>query len=293
MDKDGLLQRLNEVAAELGLQAISKRVLSDWIDEGLIGGAKPHGQRRGLNPRWEYGADAIDRGAVLLESRSAGATRFAEYRLCLWVRGFDLPWKTIRAALLSEFRRILKRGRRASTFQYDHRDNRNPSEKEMSANSKRMGDLDERLEALQFDLSPQSMLHVASLLTWGTGERERLPEIAQKAFPPGLLGSSDEIEASGEELLRQVNEADLENARLRHIGHVSSLIWAPVIFALMGVHDNSLLVAFNAAAFSLMRPEWLVHNLASLTISAYRERVSSIEQTKPKGPAGDDPSGGG
>ena len=290
MDKDGLLWQVNEVAAKLGLQPIKERVLSDWIDEGLVAGATARGRKRGLNPKWEYGAGSVDRATIILESRSMGARRYAEYRLCLWARGCDLPWQEIRTALLGEFRRSNRRRRRASLFQYDHRDNRNYSEKTVSANFKRLGKLDERLATLKFDLSPQSLLHMMSMLTWGKGEREGISEIAQRTFPPGLLGSPDEIESSGEEQLKQINEADLENARNRFFAYMCNLIYLPLIFSLCGVrHDHDFLLAFRLAASSMMRPEWLVHNLASFTISAYRERISSIDGKNKTG-IGDDPS---
>lgn len=154
VDKGELLRQVNEVAAKLGLQPIKERVLSGWIDEGLVGGAIARGRKRGLNPKWEYGADAFDRATIILESRSMGARRYAEYRLCLWARGCDLPWQEVRTALLGESRRSNRRRRRALLFQYDHRDNRNYPEKTVSANRMRMGKLDDRLAALNFDLSP-------------------------------------------------------------------------------------------------------------------------------------------
>lgn len=291
MDKGELLRQVNEVAAKLGLQPIKERVLNDWIDEGLVGGANARGRKRGLNPKWEYGADAVDRATIILESRAMGARRYAEYRLCLWARGCDLPWQEVRTALLGEFRRSNRRRRRASLFQYDHRDNRNYPEKTVSANLKRLGKLDERLASLNFDLSPQSLLQMTSVLTWGKGEHEGISEIAERTFPPGLLGSPDEIESSGEEQLKQVNEADLENARKRFFEYMCCLIYVPLIFSLFNVpHDHEFSIAFRLAACSMMRPEWLVHNLASFTISAYRERTSSIGGTKTRGASGDDPS---
>jgi hypothetical protein len=272
--KEQLLQRLNEIAANLGLSPVSKRGLSDWVDEGLIKGARPIGRRRGVNPRWEYDEEDVDRGRAALEARAAGVKRVAELRLYLWARGFQLSPKKVKLALISEFIRLMRTRRREALIHYDHHQRSNLSDRELSTHLKRLGQLDPRLAAINFDLSSKSMLDMSSRLTWGLGEHEQTSAIEQRLFPPGLLGAPDEIQGSGEEELGIVTEADLESARHRLYEFVATLLLLPLYGPLFGVpmHDD-FSRAYALAAESMMRPEWLIHSLASFTVSAYRERI--------------------
>jgi len=272
--KEELLRRVNEIATSMGLPPVSKRGLSDWIDEGLIRGARPIGRRRGLNPRWEYDEDDVDRGRVLLGSRMLGARRVAELRLYLWARGYEVSAKKVKLALTSEFRRQMKSQRRKAVFQYDHRQSPNLSDRELAIYSKRLGPLDPRLAALGLDLSPKSMLDMASRLTWGLDEHEHIAAGVQQLFPPGLLGAPDETERSGEELSGLLAEVDLEEARVRNFEFMAQLVTVPLCLAIWGVpFESEFSQAFDLAAKSMLRPEWLVRNLASFAISAYRLRM--------------------
>jgi CRISPR-associated protein Cas1 len=102
-----------------------------------------------------------------------------------------------------------------------------------------------------------------------------------------LVRFTRRIESSGEEQLKGINGIDLENARDRFFEQISCLIYLPLVLSLFGVpYDSEFSLAFRIAASSMMRPEWLVHNLASFAISSYRERISSVEEAKTRGRSG-------
>jgi hypothetical protein len=213
---------------------------------------------------------------VLLEARAIGAVRVTQLRLYLWARGFEVAAKKVKLALTSEFIRLMKAQRRKTLFQYDHRQRSNLSDRELAIHSKRLGPLDRRLGALGFDLAPKSVLDMASRLTWGIGDHENVAAEVQRLFPPGLLGAPDEIAGSGEEEMSQLVPADLEEARTRNFESVAGLVFVPLCFAIWEVPvESEFSNAFNLAAQSMMRPDWLVYSLASFAVSAYRQRSST------------------
>jgi len=54
--KPELLAVLNAEATRLDVEPVSERMWGDWIDEKLIKGPKAKGERRAINPLWEYPA---------------------------------------------------------------------------------------------------------------------------------------------------------------------------------------------------------------------------------------------
>ena len=144
----------------------------------------------------EIGPAAVERGRVLLESRSNGEQKTGNgVSAYLWARGFDLPRTKVKAALISEFARLLKRRRRAAQLDYDHRDRANLSQRELAIQLKRLGQLDPRLEKLRFDLAPESVLEMVSRLTWGLDQNEHVTEVIQRFLPPGLLDQQTRLKA--------------------------------------------------------------------------------------------------
>src|SRR5690349_9187337 len=112
VNRDELLASLNTRCAELGVAPVDARVLRSWIAKGLIAGPHPIGRRRGLNPEWTYQTDTLRAALRIVELRASGVHRVTLLRLYLWVEGAAYSSDNARRALVTEFKRFVKRNRR-------------------------------------------------------------------------------------------------------------------------------------------------------------------------------------
>jgi len=234
--KPELLALLNAEAAAAGCGPISERMLEDWISEGLIGGPKPKGRRRGANPEWCYASGAAERGLRIVRLRALGAKRFAALRVRLWLSDYDLQAPQIRADLHFEFERLLKRRFYRRPWSYDARTRTFIAKSELKRHAKKLEPVDARLAAAGLKPSDNVILGVGSEFFWGPGAvhdllslvkqgigavapglpkeiTDRFDDIEPFIQVSGLFGNPDEIEKSGLEELSKVDDTDLRDGR--------------------------------------------------------------------------------
>jgi hypothetical protein len=233
--KPELLALLNAEAAALGCGPISERMLEDWISEGLIGGPKPKGRRRGANPEWRYASGAAERGLRIVRLRARGTMRFAALRVRLSLSDFDVEASQIKADLHSEIERLLKRRFYRRPWSYDARMRKFVATSELKRHAQKLEPVDPRLAAAGLKPSDEVILNLGSEFFWGPGSvgdflslvkqgtgtitpwlptaiREELSAgIEPYIQVSGLFGNPDEIEKSGLEELSKVEDTDLRD----------------------------------------------------------------------------------
>jgi hypothetical protein len=279
-----LLAILNDDAARLGIRPVEARMLRFWIDRHLIEARTPHGRTRGVNPTWHFSESAIQHARAIVELKSRGVQRAASLRIHLWVLHDDYPTEGIREALTAEFARFLKRQRRASRFDYDHRDRKPPTDIEIQKHAKRLPALDDDLRSDGFGfLRPEMLIELVSELTWGEASGGKFAEAPQKlakltglAFDGakrninianigGLFGNSEETSDSGEDVLKLISRDHLHEARRRFktmkLFYEVSFRQYPNVGSLRKVHQ------------ALAETNWIVSCLAMFAVQVFREEL--------------------
>lgn len=112
MTKEELVERLNEDHLASGAPRVTKRMLSDWIDERLLPKAEPRGQKRGVSPVWHVPESALQMARKILQLKAGGITRYTALRFHLWLEYGEMDPDSLRCDLNDEFRRFMKRARR-------------------------------------------------------------------------------------------------------------------------------------------------------------------------------------
>jgi hypothetical protein len=293
MTKQELLAVLNEDAPAFGIDPITIRQLSDWVDDKLIDGAKAKGVRRGINPDWRFSEEAIVRARLIVKSISCGSSRKAQHRIFVWVHGHEYSFDRIRSAIISEFGRFLKRQRRQLEWQYDHRNRVDPKKKERFLNQ--IPELDEELKKVGLEQPPEARLLMMSEVYWGAGGNEtalemlsahiaeqfgipveRIAEVSSKINHVGLLGNSDEIRGSSLRILKNANECDLLEGRSNLQSFLTQITQ---LNSKQGFSDNEILDRIRGvigkASNSVLRPDWLISTLASSVVAAHKLRKGS------------------
>ncbi|MCF8470415.1 MAG: hypothetical protein K9G30_06495 [Parvibaculum sp.] len=222
MDKDQLLAILSAESARLGGGTVAESQFESWVTKGLVPRAKAHGRQRGLNPLWSYSDEAVEMAKTIVAAKAGGVSRTTALKVRLWLRGFDFPPEQVREALLEEFSRLMKRQRRRGEFDYDHRSNTDPTERQKKVLPRRMGDLDPRLQNEGMKLSEDVFLTFTSIAHWGTDTEgtsngsEPLDDVLSSLVNGvlgGLWGDPDSTDRNGESLIEKADQEDLENAR--------------------------------------------------------------------------------
>jgi hypothetical protein len=290
MTKQELLAVLNEDALALGIDPFTIRQLSDWIDDKLIDGTKAKAVRRGINPDWQFSKEAIARARLIVKSFSCGSARKAQHRIFVWAHGHEYSFDRVRHAIISEFRRFLKRQRRQREWQYDHRNRADPKKKERYL--KQIPELDNELIKTGLEQPPEAMLQMMSEAHWGIDvtisslkllseemagqlgiSSEELAEKTSKMSIAGLLGNPDEIDLSGLAMLKMADVDDFVEGRRNF-----QLFFAQInqLNSPEGFPENEILGkmrgAIQKASNSVRRPDWLISTLASAIVAAHKLR---------------------
>jgi hypothetical protein len=290
MTKQQLLEVLNADALALRIDPFTIRQLSDWIDEKVIDGAKAKGLKRGTHPDWQFSEEAVACARFVVKSISCGSTRKAQHRVFVWVHGHEYSFDRIRHAVISEFGRFLKRQRRQHEWQYDHRNRADPKRK--AAHLKQIPKLDDDLKNAGLEQPPEAILQIISEAHWGTDETgsslkslleqmapqfgvpgEHLVESIPKMSISGLLGNPDEMDSSALAILKVATKDDFDKGCETiqfYLGQINQLN------SLEGFPENEILGrmadAFQKAANSILRPDWLISTTASAIVAAYKHR---------------------
>jgi hypothetical protein len=290
---DELLAVLNKDAARLSTRLITKRILRDWIDEGLIGVRTPKGRRRALNPVWHFSKNDAGWARRIVELKAANIRRTFELKLHLWVSEDIYPIGGIAEALNSEFIRFMHRQRRSLRFKYDHRNHRRLSEEAQEEFSRQLPPLDHDLSDANFVLPRDVALETVSKLLWGEASGARPSKTAENAAGilgeldldnlSGMFGAPDEITRSGEEQLAFIRDEDLRQSRSRLIEVKSGLQAFQLV--LSGNSDpqaEKMRTALRKAIDSFERTDWIVSTLAAFAVQAFRTRTEKGTRPAPQ-----------
>jgi hypothetical protein len=288
--KAQLLAVASERALQVGLLPISESVFESWIQHGLIEGARAHGARRGVNPDWTYGDEVKDTVELIVELKSQGALRNSQLMICLWAFGRNFPFRKIVAALKSELRRIVKQQARGRPWWKVHHDDLSEiSEPERARRISQLPLLDTDLAETPFALTRDAALEVLLRAYWGMedGGGNLFPGLAQipglvvgqsdaLAVPiniSGAIGPPDESATGGYEALDRISEDDLELARGWICLCFGGLVVADAVFSIFPqAASASTALAYQKAASSFLRPDWVVPTAALFSISAFNDR---------------------
>lgn len=158
MTKDELVEFLNERATKSGDEPVNKRILSDWIDKGLLEPARAYGREIGLNPEWHLDNETVEYAQLLHALRSLGVKRASSLRIYLCMFCQDANAEHFLEALRIEYRRVMQRFRRAHGWFLGAHTHKVRSEKRDRLLAKLSSQLDPALSAAGFKLPSDIML---------------------------------------------------------------------------------------------------------------------------------------
>lgn len=299
MTKDELVDLLNKTSGGSATPPMTKRILSDWIDEDLLDGAKAMGRNIGTNPDWQLTEETIEYAKFLWALRSLGVKRVSVLRLYLWMFGRETHFDLVLKALMTEYSRVMQRYRRIHNWDYE-RDAKRPIH---SARYKKLlarlsSGLDPDLKVAGFEIpseiavelgletiSPDGNRNTASLMIEAVQRQGLLPEKLdeqqraqlEKTFNAaalkGVFANPEESAGSVEEAVKKLGPEHLAEGRADTWEKILTLLYCYLLAPPSpGQQLASLQTAYLKAFRSMVRPEWIVLNLASLSVAAYRSR---------------------
>jgi hypothetical protein len=211
--------------------------------------------------------------------------RVSALRIHLWILADGYPFKGVRRDLRKEFKRYVRRERRATRFDYDYRAKTKLSETQVSAYARRLGYNTDDILRLNF-FSEKMAVRAVSELIWGDAALAIFPrvlvEMARSAGVPdaiqevdlsasnvgGIFGSPDEMTNSGEQTLIHVSSADLYSGRARFIDMKAHFEKSASDYPNIKFHEKALkLLETNEAA--------TVAFLSMFVVQAFRQRSAS------------------
>lgn len=236
LDRPQLLDRINRCAQPRYGVSVTPRMLQDWVSEKLVPGPTAHGQRRGEPPCWDWSRDSYRRILQICRLKGLGTKRVTQIRCALWMRGVDLPFEAVQAAIHSEFQRAKKLTLRPVVSTWDPRQTPTLTSGRQAALAREMGEPSPLLlptgclfpneltpnayATLRFGMSDRDGFHkmvggllsVMGLSSWVT------PDFIDFAYAHrwiifGTLGSADEITASAEASITEASAETFTNIR--------------------------------------------------------------------------------
>ncbi len=236
LDRQQLLDRVNRFAKPRYGVSVTPRMLQDWVSEKLVPGPTAHGQRRGESPYWGWSRDSYRRILQICRLKGRGTNRVTQIRCCLWMRGVDLPFEAVQAAIHSEFQRAKKLALRPVASAWDPRQTPTLTSGRQTALAREMGEPSPLLlptgcsfsdeltpdayATLRFGMSDRDGFHkmvggllsVMGLRSWVTPDFIDLA-YAHRWMIVGTLGSADEIAASAEASITKASAKTFTNIR--------------------------------------------------------------------------------
>lgn len=295
--RDELLSLLGAEAQRLGKQATSPRALEDWISEGYLDGPSPRGRQRGLNPEWQYTAEAAERAIAVVRLRAKGTKRAAATRIRLFLMGFAVPPHKIKTDLRIEFERLLKRHFFRQPWSYEADKGVKAAEAERQKQLRRAGNVDPVLAEARFKAPDDTILDSGSAVFLGIeGAKGLLPTLSgildsipfltdefkkgvvQDVRPYadllGLFGNPEEIEDSGLDSLRKCSDEDIESGRDFYQFVLSlSDTFASLSKLSRSQFGSKVVPALERIAATLHESdEWSIAILVAGSVAAFRRR---------------------
>jgi hypothetical protein len=273
--RDELLSRLNTHSERTGAPPVTPRILRDWIDEGLLTPPQPIGQKRRVNPVWEYPEICLEAGMRITILSSQGIKRKSIARIYLWIDDLLSDYRSTLDSIISEHSRLQKNISRHMRKQFDHRDRLTPNDHARAL--AKMQQPDPRIAPWSSGVSPNDMLMAGSMATWGAGDvpvsidSEFVAHLADKAA--GLFGDSESTDQSTQSYLIRATEIDLRNATASYWQFVEFFSIAQALSGFtLDERNATFLEGVAVAGRSIISPEWVVANLAMAVAQAVRER---------------------
>ena len=236
LDRQQLLDRVNRFAGPRYGTGVTPRMLQDWVAEKLVPGPTAHGRRRGQTPYRDWPLHSYRRALQICRMKGHGAKRMTEIRVGLWMRGVDLPFDAVRAAIRSEFQRAKKAALRSVASSWDPRQTPNLTSGRQAALAREMGEASPLLlpagcsfpdelapdvyATLRFAMSDREslhkmvggLLHAMGLGSWITPDFINCAH-AHRGIIFGTLGSIEEIKDPAEASITDASEETFANIR--------------------------------------------------------------------------------
>ena len=236
LDRQQLLDRVNRFAKPRYGTGVTPRMLQDWVSEKLVPGPTAHGRRRGQAPYRDWLLPSYRRALQICRMKGRGAKRMTEIRIGLWMRGVDLPFEAIRAAMYSEFQRAKKVALRSVASTWDPRETLNLTPGRQAALAREMGEPSPLLLPAGCSFSDELAPDIYAALRFGMGNGNSIPKpvggllhamgldswitpdfidfaYAHRGMIVGTLGSADEIDASAEASITEASAETFANIR--------------------------------------------------------------------------------
>lgn len=290
LNKSELIDLANQYARELGQGPVSESCFESWIHRDFLEGAQARGIKRGLSPHWSYPDSAAERVKLILALISLGASRANQLVICLWLFGASFPPHRLKHVLKSELRRIVNRqGRRSPWWKCHYDDLANLSERERLKRLGQLPALDAELAASPFALPEDLYFQIGLRAYWGTEDGLGIAallfgdDLSRSLSPPlvrlfeisGAIGLPGESANDGYDIIDQLLPTDLEQARALYLCSALVLCAAGILLDALGnLVSPKVVVAYQKAATSLWRAEWMVSTAALFAISALNVRCS-------------------
>jgi hypothetical protein len=230
LDKPSFIERVNTWAQAHNAPGVTARMLEDWNEEAVFAPALsiPSGDKSA--PEWRYGRIHYRRALVICRLKRQGLTRYSAIRATLWLLGMErLPPVEDLAIEWARQSKQLVAGI-SSTI--------DPSIEGISGKKtdtliRQMGELSPHLDVEGIRPSKEFLLDGYQAGRFGGTHQDIIPFVNQfllRAFGKecqigelnlapvtnlmsGLMGSADEIDNSGDALIRAVGSEALNRAR--------------------------------------------------------------------------------
>lgn len=291
--KDLLAAAIGQAHA-VGLEPPTVRMVADWIDEGLISRGTPMGNQRGVCPTWVYSEEALEVVKKVVSLKAQGCRRYSALRICLAVHGHKIEFGYLPDDLKCELRRFRNGFDRKHPSAFDIRFDDEPSDIEKKRASRQLARV---FEVAGLSMSDDIYARLISWSKFGASSTLILPAqsgtsvyafegVLRVMFANsapflnfgGVLGQSEEIDSSGEEILARITKDDFDSSAENYWSLLYSVSFAEAFLFLFGFSDfDPLPQAFASAAVALSAPEWLINSVVIGAISSYRRR-SHVEE---------------
>lgn len=226
MSRKQFLNRLSQHSTRRHGEPVTDRMLRSWCEEGFVSEPQRKGLGRGRGSASLWCPQQYRQACKVCRFRSQGAKSEDSLRIMCWLSGHYVTVKRLRASCLRELRRI-RSSRRMSPRSLVDPNQEDLTPRTIKGLAKSAGQLDPRLVP-SFNYSDTEKVEMLALLKGGVMKTSHAKSLVNATMPRltgqidmqqlpslflGVLGSSEEIENSGEELLQSAELEDFKKAR--------------------------------------------------------------------------------
>jgi len=290
-----LAKQMNALWGLKGRDAVTANVIRQWVAWDVLPKARVQGRAAGNGPIWIRDERSLRRANRLAELRKAGVRRENALIVQAYIEWGHSDFYRVRHALRDEFSKWRNQlNHRHITFIGDDSfANLSATRKRAIANQ--LGPLDSRFSGTQFEQSPALYAVWADLARTADGNSNfliaQLIEALQRIYPaidaivpsellssiaiglPGLTGSSDEIDNSGESTIEIASERQFRVARIYARRYLKLLREAGCYDASPGLDPGAreLMQMLHSFAPQISTGPWLTFAFAQLLHYVFRQ----------------------